>query len=129
MHARDSYIGALLPTYGGRTSDRVVKYVMTVMGLNILSVASLAHRLRHAVAVMQLWPGATNWPDFMNQRTIDWWQQQIQVTHSFKHNRMQCSDGLCQPLANMPHDDVACLIEPYIAMPFSLINPCLPCGA
>lgn len=46
MHAKDSYIGALLPTYGGRTSDQVVRYVMTVMGLNILPVASLAHRLQ-----------------------------------------------------------------------------------
>lgn len=100
---------------------------MTVMGLNILSVASLAHKLRHAVAVMQLWPGATNWPDFMNQRTIDWWQQQIQVIHSCKHNCMQFSNGLGWP--DMPHYDVACLIEPYIAMPSRMINVCLPCGA
>ncbi len=31
-------------------------------------------------SVMQLWPGASHWPDFMDQRTNTWWQQQIQVS-------------------------------------------------
>ena len=79
---------------------------MTVMGLNILSVASLAHRLRHAVAVMQLWPGATNWPDFMNQRTIDWWQQQIQVTAMSDDQCLPAMWGLTASSDNYP--DMSC---------------------
>ena len=30
---------------------------------------------------VQLWPGATHWPDFMNPKAVTWWQSQIQVPH------------------------------------------------
>ena len=29
--------------------------------------------------VGQLWPGATNWPDFKNPKARDWWGGQIKV--------------------------------------------------
>ena len=28
---------------------------------------------------VQLWPGATHWPDFMNPATWTWWMEQIKV--------------------------------------------------
>ena len=35
------------------------------------------------VFFMQLWPGATHWPDFMNPATWTWWMDQIQVTSPY----------------------------------------------
>ena len=32
------------------------------------------------VCVMQLWPGAVNFPDFMNPKTVSWWQDQMTVS-------------------------------------------------
>ena len=34
---------------------------------------------------LQLWPGATHWPDFMNPATWTWWMEQIQGVYKDLH--------------------------------------------
>ncbi|KAK9915638.1 hypothetical protein WJX75_001864 [Coccomyxa subellipsoidea] len=70
----------------------------------------------------QLWPGATNWPDFMNQRTIDWWQQQIQSVYKqvpldgvwLDMNEVSnyCSGDVCIDPGNiLPANDFQCRLS------------------
>ena len=47
----------------------------------LCKVAGSIHVLAHFVKVagcVQLWPGAVSWPDFLSQRTTNWWTTQLQ---------------------------------------------------
>lgn len=48
--------------------------------------------LRLTVRVLQLWPGAVNFPDFISAEGQQWWKNQLTVSPSLAEMK-QCLDG------------------------------------